>query len=519
MNIFKTRKFYIIAVLVLIVGAIVYGRFKKANQPVQYETVKAQKGNLTQTVEATGKVESQSDLSLRFEIPGLISGVNVKAGAKVKAGQTLANLKLAELNAAVAQAQANLNQKLAGGTQAEKDYYKAVLDQAEIDLKNSSLVSNAYEDAVTVLQTSLVKLDDGLVQSDNILGIDNISVNDDFQGSLSASDPNRFNLASSQYLTTKILVTQNKNKIALLTGASSEAEIDEALLSAIEAYSQMNHLLISVGGVLDASVVGTNFSQTTLATKKSAIDTTRTSVNGQLMALTNAKQAITDARVSVKIKDAQYKQALANYNNKINPVRDVDVAAYRAALYQAVASRNKAIIRAPISGIVTSISKKIGEFISSNEEMMRMFVPHYEIKVDISETDISKLQTNDEVTITLDAFGDDAKFSGKVVNIEPGSTDIQDVVYYKVTITISDSAKDIKPGMTANVKISTDSRQGVLFVPLRTVHTNDDGKYVRILKDKQSIDRPVKLGIRADNGQVEILEGVSEGEEVIVGLK
>ena len=152
MSIFKTKKFYIIAVIVLIVGAVVYSRVKKANQPVQYETVKAEKGDLTQTVEATGKVESQSDLSLRFEIPGLISGVNIKAGAQVKAGQTLANLRLAELNASVAQAQANLNQKLAGGTQSEKDYYKAVLDQAELDLKNSSLVSNAYEDAVTILQ-------------------------------------------------------------------------------------------------------------------------------------------------------------------------------------------------------------------------------------------------------------------------------------------------------------------------------------------------------------------------------
>ncbi len=519
MNIFKTKKFYIIAVIILIVGAVVYGRIKKANQPVQYETVKVEKGDLTQTVEATGKVESQSDLSLRFEIPGLISGVNIKAGAKVKAGQTLANLKLAELNAAVAQAQANLNQKLAGGTQSEKDYYKAVLDQAEADLQNSTLVSNAYEDAVTVLQTSLVKLDDGLVQSDNILGIDNTSVNDDFQGSLSASDSNKLNVANSQYVVIKALVGQIKSRITPLTSISSESEIDSALIGAVETYTQMNQLLISVGEVLNTSITGINFTQTTLATKKTTIDATRTSVNAQLVALTNAKQAIADARVSLKIKEAQYKQALANYNNKINPVRDVDVAAYRAALYQAVASRNKAIIRAPISGVVTSISKKVGEFISSNEEMIRMFVPHYEVKVDISETDISKLKMDDEVVITLDAFGDETKFTGKVINIQPGSTDIQDVVYYKVTITINDSDKDIKPGMTANLKISTDSRAGTLFVPLRTIHTNDDGRYVKVLENGQAVDKMVKLGMRADSGKVEILDGLSEGEDVIVSVK
>src|SRR3989339_493061 len=148
MSIFKLKKFYIILAVVLVGGSVVYGKIKKAKKPVEYETVKAERGELTQTVEATGKVESQSDLSLRFEVPGVVERVNVIAGAKVRAGQVLASLKLSELNAAVAQAQANLDQKIAGGTQSEKDYYKAVLDQAAADLENSQIVSSAYEDAV-----------------------------------------------------------------------------------------------------------------------------------------------------------------------------------------------------------------------------------------------------------------------------------------------------------------------------------------------------------------------------------
>ncbi|OGH92481.1 MAG: hypothetical protein A2534_04075 [Candidatus Magasanikbacteria bacterium RIFOXYD2_FULL_39_9] len=519
MSIFKLKKFYIILAVVLVGGSVVYGQIKKANKPVEYETVKAERGELTQTVEATGKVESQSDLSLRFEVPGVVERVNVIAGAKVRAGQVLASLKLSELNAAVAQAQANLDQKIAGGTQSEKDYYKAVLDQAAADLENSQIVSSAYEDAVSALQTSLIKLDDGLVQADNILGIDNTSANDEFQALLSVSDLNKLNSANSQYLVAKNLVAEAKKKVTPLTSASVEADIDVAFSVAISAYQQMNLLLITVGEVLNYSVTGVSLSQTSLSTKKTTIDTTRTSVNTQLNNLTNAKQEVADAKVTLKIKEALYNQALANYQNKINPVREVDIAAYRAALSQAIASRNKAIIVAPINGVITSVNKKVGEFAASSEEAIRVFVPHYEVKVDIPETDIAKLKINDVVAITLDAFGDDIKFSGQVINMEPGSTDISDVVYYKVTITINDSEKDIKPGMTANVKISTDFRTSTLSVPLRSVRTNDEGKFVKVLKDGQSVDMKVKLGIRADNGRVEILEGLDEGVEVIISTK
>lgn len=575
MNFFKTKKFYILLAVVVVGGLVVYGQVKKANKPTEYETVAVQRGDLQQTVEATGKVESQSDLSLRFEVPGAVASVNVAAGAKVKAGDTLASLRLSELNAAVAQAQANLSQRVAGSTQAEKDYYKAVVDQASADLEktksdtnnqisaaeaavrtaennlklaensnNSQIVANAYEDAVTALQTSLIRLDDGLGQADAILGIDNTSVNDEFQSQLSASNPSKLNEANAQYGLAKNLVSQARASISPLTSISSGASVDAALGNAISAYIQMNRLLIAVSDALSASVPASNLSQASLTAKKASVDAARSSVNAQYTIVINTKQAISDAKNSyttytiafnkakqdledmknsvaatLKIKEAMYKQALANYQNKINPVRDVDIASYRAALSQAVASRNKAVLRAPIDGVVTSINKKIGEFTGSNEEMIRMFVPHYEVKVDIPETDISKLKVGDAVGITLDAFGEDVAFSGQVINMEPGSTDISDVVYYKVTITINDSDKDVKPGMTANVKISTDSRTGALYLPLRSIHTDDNGKFVRVLQNGQSVDVRVVLGIRADDGRVEITEGVSEGQEIILNVK
>jgi len=91
-----------------------YSQYKKTHQAPVYETTSVLRGNLKQTVEATGKLQSANDLALRFEVPGTLADIKVKEGDVVKAGTWLANLRLAELNAAVAGASANLNLKLSG---------------------------------------------------------------------------------------------------------------------------------------------------------------------------------------------------------------------------------------------------------------------------------------------------------------------------------------------------------------------------------------------------------------------
>jgi len=121
----------------------------------------------------------------------------------------------------------------------------------------------------------------------------------------------------------------------------------------------------------------------------------------------------------------------------------------------------------------------------------------------------------------LDAFGDDIKFGGTVTQIDPASTEVQDVVYYKVTVTLDDTTQSIKPGMTANVVFSTDKRENVLSIPSRAVRSNS-AKYVKVLvnaKTGETKDVTVTLGLKADDGKVEILSGLNENDEIILGIK
>ena len=118
---YRRKWLYIILVAVLLVGGSVYSQYRKSKSLPQYETVTVKKGKLKQTVDATGNVQSANDLTLRFETAGKLARLYKSVNDQVKKGEILAELDLTELDANVAQAQAavakaeaDLNKQLAG---------------------------------------------------------------------------------------------------------------------------------------------------------------------------------------------------------------------------------------------------------------------------------------------------------------------------------------------------------------------------------------------------------------------
>lgn len=574
MSFYKQKKFYVIIVVGLIVALVAYGRFKAPTGP-QYDTVKVMRGDLVQTVDATGKIESSQDLKLNFEMSGTVGRILVSEGAEVKTGQILAELKADDLNAAVAQANANLQQRLTGISDEDKRYYaaavdvaEAALDQARVDAlsavaqaetaletaKNnlkmaeggdsSAIVDSAYKTAVAYIKTAGSALDSALTQADNILGIDNKLANDDFETYLSALDSSKKIQAENQYPLTKEKINEAKNKTLSLTSQSVYIEIDNGLDAIEEALSSMNTLLTMVGDVLRATPPVGTLTQAALDTKKTTIETQRSTIATNYSNIILQKQNIFNAKNSystyklaydkalsdlntvkntvtnnINIKQASYDQALASYQSRVNPPREVDVAALKALLYQAQANREKAIIRAPIDGVVAKINKKVGEQILPSEKMVNLLTPHFEITVDIPETDVAKIKLNDPAVITLDAYGDEIKFVGKLVNIDYSATIIQDVVYYKIKVALEETDREIKSGMTANVVLKTDKRENVLYIPSRSLMSGDNGRFVRVLVNGQAQDRQIVTGLRADDGKVEILEGLQQDEEIIISTR
>lgn len=527
---FKSKKTWIILISIIIIAVVGFSFLSGGKKTSKYETVKVEKGNLVQTVDATGKVESSNDLSLHFDGMGVVETVRVEEGDTVRAGQWLANLSLSQLNAAVAQAQASLDQKLAGATTEQINVSQKQIESAQITFNKSKETLNdvqtladknlaaKYSYALNVLDDSYIKMYNAYITVDGIK--DNYFEFNDQQGLI---------VRNNEEYQIKIPKDETKTYIDAAKASGKTEDIDKAISTALTSLNKMLVGLTAIRGACDELTYQdkvTSAEKISLDTQKSYISTSQTTVSSlqsdiSILKIQNENNLNT-AKAAVDTAEAALALQQANYDSLVAKPRDIDIAYYQAVLDQAIASRNKAIIYAPIEGVITKVNKKEGELISSSEAMVEMLSPHYEIDVDIPETDVVKLKTGNDVIITLDALGNDIKFAGSVLSIDPASTDIQDVVYYKVKVGISDNnAESFKSGMTADVLIKTESKDSVLYIPSRAVlsRSDSDEKYVRVLKNEEIEERTVQLGLKADDSKVEILSGLSEGEEIVLKTK
>ncbi|MCA9016079.1 MAG: efflux RND transporter periplasmic adaptor subunit, partial [Planctomycetaceae bacterium] len=147
-----------------------------------------------------------------------------------------------------------------------------------------------------------------------------------------------------------------------------------------------------------------------------------------------------------------------------------------------------------------------------------------QMKVDarIHESKISMIQQGLPVDIRVDAFPDQI-YQGRVdqVSSVPISSNWMrpDLKEYKATIKIIPNGADItklKPGLTAEIEIRIEERDNVIQVPVQSVITIGDQRYMFVLAaDGAPLRREVKIG-QASDTMIEVLDGVKVSEEVIL---
>ena len=211
-----------------------------------------------------------------------------------------------------------------------------------------------------------------------------------------------------------------------------------------------------------------------------------------------------------------------------------------AGLDQALERLAKTEIRSPIDGIVIQVDIKVGEtviagttnipgstlvVIADTSEMLT------EVLVD--EADIAQVAVGRHADIYPAAFPDQP-LSGTVQSIATMArrAEGQRSLSFLVKVLLDDpDALAIRPGMSVRADIFTESSEDTLAVPIQAVlfddeiagdHDQDAEKledeqaYVLVIEDQEAVRRVVKLGLSSDSDQ-EILEGLAEGEIVIIG--
>lgn len=175
-----------------------------------------------------------------------------------------------------------------------------------------------------------------------------------------------------------------------------------------------------------------------------------------------------------------------------------------------------ATIVSPIDGIVTAVNITEGLDAPSGDAI-EISMSTYQVTADVVETDIDSISVGQPATITIDAIGGDV--SGTVTAIAPAAStgDSGGVVSYAVTIILTDAPAKLRPGMTADITITTASVANVLTIPSAAL-LGSEGEYsVRILNATGVPEiRQVDAGL-VTGSLAEIKSGLTAGEAVITG--
>lgn len=222
------------------------------------------------------------------------------------------------------------------------------------------------------------------------------------------------------------------------------------------------------------------------------------------------------------------KETLENMKKKRSVYTQEQRDAQRALIKKAqslIAGAEKRIgetkIYAPIDAIVGRRNFDSGETVIAGTAVLTLFQnTDLEVTANIPESDIIKIKLGQKADLTLDAFPVDEKLSAEVFEIEPSSTVIQDVVYYKIKLKLEKQDERIKPGMSVNIDIKTNEKQGILLLPLRAIKIKNGEKFVDVLKENNATEEvKITTGLEGDSGMVEVKSGVKEGESVVTFSK
>jgi len=204
--------------------------------------------------------------------------------------------------------------------------------------------------------------------------------------------------------------------------------------------------------------------------------------------------------------------------------RSLDLADVRARLEKArrdaavvETDLDYAIIRAPISGTVASVSTQKGETVAAafNTPTFATIIAAdaMELVAMVDETDIGNVEEGNPVMFTVEAYPA-TEFDGHVKQIAPTGSIISGVVNYEVMIAIDSRTKILKPDMTANVSIRTAEREA-LVVPSAAVQRDGFERFVFIDREGELVKRSVTVGTR-EAGVTEIRQGIDLNARIAI---
>src|SRR5213593_1215800 len=158
----------------------------------------------------------------------------------------------------------------------------------------------------------------------------------------------------------------------------------------------------------------------------------------------------------------------------------------RAAVAQAQASLDEAQVNlrytdilSPVDGVVVSVTVAVGQTVAASFQTPTLFLiagdlTKMQVDTNVSESDVGRVREGQPATFTVDAYPGQP-FHGKIAQVRNAPITVQNVVTYDVVVAVDNPELELKPGMTANVSITTAKRDQVLRIPVRALRFRPEG--------------------------------------------
>jgi membrane fusion protein (multidrug efflux system) len=171
-------------------------------------------------------------------------------------------------------------------------------------------------------------------------------------------------------------------------------------------------------------------------------------------------------------------------------------------------------IKAPISGIISERTVKLGDRLLTSTKVYSIVNPELlRAKIHLTEKDALRTRVGQKAEIVSEALPGQ-KFAGVVDIVSPVVDPSSGMV--RVTISVSDRQRLLKPGMFVNVHLITDTKRHAVLIPKKAVIYDDNQQFVYVVRqDTLALKVPLKPGY-ADRDRIEALEGINIGDTIIV---
>lgn len=172
-------------------------------------------------------------------------------------------------------------------------------------------------------------------------------------------------------------------------------------------------------------------------------------------------------------------------------------------------------------GIITDVYLSEGDSVTKNTVLVSLYnTDEITMDVDLSEDDYEAIDKDGKVYISCDAYPDD-QFTGYISEVSDATYDSSTAtVYYTVTVTLQgDNLTGLYEGMSGEVTFVTKETQEVTYVSNRAITREGTKSYVKVRDESGNIvKKEVTTGF-SDGTNVEIVEGLSEGDVVLIESK